>query len=81
MNTVFPKKLELLRYVSNKESIRVRTNVYCMYKILVTGSLCTSECVGECCLSANLCKRGLDDTVDVIVEATRNAGMLTTNAS
>ena len=51
-----------------------------MYEILVTGPLCTSECVGEC-HSANLYKRALDVTADVIVEATRNADMLTINAS
>ena len=52
-----------------------------MYNILVTGPLCTSECAGERHLSANLCKRALDATADVIVKATRNAGMLITNAS
>ena len=52
-----------------------------MYKILVTGPLCASECAGECSFSANLCKRALDVTADVIVEATRNADMLTVNAS
>ena len=52
-----------------------------MYGILYTGPLCTSECAGECRLSANLCKRALDVTVDVILEATRNADMLTINAS
>ena len=52
-----------------------------MYKILVTVPLCTSECAGECCFSANLCKRALDVTANVIVEATRNADMLTINAS
>ena len=51
----------------------------CMYEILVTGPLCTSECAGR--FSANLCKRVLDVTADVIVEATRNADMLTINAS
>ena len=44
-----------------------------MYEILVTGPLCTSECVGECSLSANLSKRALDATAGVIVEATRTA--------
>ena len=48
-----------------------------MYGILVTGPLCTSECAGECRLSANLCKCALD----VIVEATRNADILTINAN
>ena len=62
------------------ESISVRTNV-CMYEILVRGPLCTSEYTGECRLSANLCKRALDVTECVIVEATRNADMLTINAS
>ena len=52
-----------------------------MYEILVTGPLCTSECAGECRFSANLCKRALDITTDVIVEATHNADMLTINAS
>ena len=37
-----------------------------MYEILVTGPLCTSECAGECHLSANLCKRALDVTADVL---------------
>ena len=46
-----------------------------MYEILVT-----SECAGECCFSANLCKRALDVTAAVIVEATRNANILTLNA-
>ena len=44
-----------------------------MYEILFTGPLCTSECAGECRFSANLCKRALDVTADVIVEVTRNA--------
>ena len=48
-----------------------------MYEILVTAPLCTSECAGECPLSANLCKRALDVTADVSVEATRNADILT----
>ena len=52
-----------------------------IYEILVTGPLCTSECAGECHFSANLCKRALDVTADVIVEATRNADMLIINAS
>ena len=52
-----------------------------MYEILVTGPLCTSECAGECRLSANLCKRALDVTTDVIVEATCSADMLTINAN
>ena len=52
-----------------------------MYEILVTGPLCTSECAGECRLSANLCKHALDVTADVIVEATRDADILTVNAS
>ena len=52
-----------------------------MYEILVTGPLCTSECAGECRFSANLCKRALDVTADVIAEATHNADMLTINAS
>ena len=44
-----------------------------MHEILVTGPLGTSECAGECRFSANLCKRTLDVTGEVIVEATRNA--------
>ena len=52
-----------------------------MYEILVTGPLCTSECAGEYCFSANLCKHALDVTACVIVEATRNADILTINAS
>ena len=52
-----------------------------MYEILVTGPLCTSECAGECHLSANLCKRALDVTADAIVEATRNEDISTINAS
>ena len=52
-----------------------------MYEILVTGPLCTSECAGECRLYANLCKRALDVTAEVIVEAIRNADILTINAS
>ena len=48
-----------------------------IYEILVTGSLGTSECAAECRFSANLCKRALD----VNVEATRNADMLTINAT
>ena len=52
-----------------------------MYEILVTGPLGNSECAGDCLFSANLCKRALGVTADVIVEATRNAGILTINAS
>ena len=52
-----------------------------MYKILVIGALCTSECASECRFSANLCRRALDVTADVIVEATRNADVLTINVS
>ena len=48
-----------------------------MYEILVTGPLCTSECAGECRLSANLRKSALD----VIVEATHNADTLTIHAN
>ena len=66
----------LTTILTNNESIWVRTNIYCTYEILVTGPLCTSECAGECRLSANLCKRALDVTADVIVEATRNADKL-----
>ena len=49
--------------------------------VLVTGPLCTSDCAGECRFSANLWKLALDVTADVIVEATCNADILTTNAS
>ena len=52
-----------------------------MYEILVTGPVCTSECAGECRFSANLCRHALDDIADVIVEATRNADILTINTS
>ena len=52
-----------------------------MYETLVAGPLCTSECAGECRFSANLCKRALDVTASVIVEATRNADILTINAN
>ena len=52
-----------------------------MYEILVTGPLCTSECAGECRFSANLCKRALDVSAVVIVEATRNADILAINAN
>ena len=52
-----------------------------MYEILVTGPLCTSECAGECHFSVNLCKCALDVTAGVIVEATRNADILTLNAN
>ena len=52
-----------------------------MYEILVTGPLCTSECAGECRLSANPRKRAVDVTASVIVEATSNADILTINAS
>ena len=48
-----------------------------MYEILVTGPLCTSEFAGDYRFSANPCKRALDVTADVILEATRNANMLT----
>ena len=47
-----------------------------MYAILVSGPLCTSECAGEFRFSANLCKRALDVTAGVSVEATRNADIL-----
>ena len=52
-----------------------------VYEILVTGPLGTSECAGEGRFSAYLCKRGLDVTAGVIVEATRNADILTINAN
>ena len=53
----------------------------CMYAILVlvTGPLGTSECAGDFRFSANLCKRALDVTAAVILEATRNADILTVN--
>ena len=51
-----------------------------MYEILVTGPLCTSECAGKCRFSANLCKRALDVTAD-IVEAPRNEDILIINTS
>ena len=61
---------------TQKESIWVRTNIYIyIYEILVTGTLGTSECAGECRFSGNLCKRALDVTAHVIVEATRNSDM------
>ena len=52
-----------------------------MYEILVTEPFRTSECAGECRFSVNLCKRVLDVTADVTVEATRNAVILTINLS
>ena len=52
-----------------------------MYEILVTEPLRTSECAGECRISVKLCKRALDVTADVIVEATRNTDILTINTS
>ena len=52
-----------------------------MYEILVIAPLFASECAGECRFSANLCKGTLDVTADVIVEATRNADILTINAA
>ena len=52
-----------------------------MYEILVTESFCTSECADECRFSANLRKRALDVTADVIVEASRDVDILTINAS
>ena len=48
-----------------------------MYEILVTKPLRSSECAGECRFSVKLCKRALDVTADVIVEATHNTDMLT----
>ena len=50
-----------------------------MYEILVTGPLSTSECAGEFRLSANLCKRALDVTAGVIVEATFEVVHMVTN--
>ena len=52
-----------------------------MYAIVVIGPFGTSECAGEYRFSVNLSKRALDVTAGVIVEATRNADMLTINAS
>ena len=52
-----------------------------MYEILVTEPLRTSECAGECSFSVKLCKRALDVTADVIVEATGNRDILIINAS
>ena len=52
-----------------------------MHEILVTGPLCTFQCAGDSHLSANLCKRALDVSPDVIVKATRNADILTINVS
>ena len=56
-------------------------SIYCMYEILITGPLYTSEYAGEYSFSANLCKRVLDVTAGVTIEGTRNADMLTINAS
>ena len=52
-----------------------------MHEILVTGPLGTSESAGECRFSAKLCTRAIGATAGVIVEATRNADILTINAS
>ena len=52
-----------------------------MYEILVTGPLGTNGYASGCHLPANLSKRALDVTADVIVEAIRNADMLTICAS
>ena len=52
-----------------------------MYEILVTGSLCTSECSGECRFFCKPVQTCLDVTADVIVEDTCNTDILTTNAS
>ena len=52
-----------------------------MCGILVTGPLGTSECAGKCRFSANLCKRSLHATAGFIVEATRNADILTITAN
>ena len=54
-----------------KEVFGFEQNIYLiyMYEILVRGLLGTSECAGECPSSANLCKRALDVTAGVIVEA------------
>ena len=51
-----------------------------MYQVLLTRPIGSSECAGEC-LFCKLCKRALDVTVGVIVEATRNADILTINAN
>ena len=66
--------------ITHKERIWVRMNIY-MYEILVTGPLYTFECAGECRFSVKLCKRALDVTADIIVEATCNTDILTINAS
>ena len=68
------------KYLGSKKERYIYIYIY-IYEILVTGPLCTSECAGECRLSANLFKRVLDVSADVILEATRNADMLTINAS
>ena len=52
-----------------------------MYKILVTGPLCISECSGECRFSANLYKRALDVTAAAIVEQHAMHILLTINVS
>ena len=52
-----------------------------MYEILVTETLRTSECAGECHFSVKLSKRALYVTADGIVETTCNTDILTINAS
>ena len=44
-------------------------------------ALRTSKSAGECRFSVKLCKRALDVTADVVVEATRNTDTLTIKAS
>ena len=48
-----------------------------MYDILVTGQLGTCEGAGQYSFSAKLCKRALDVTAGVFVEAICNADILT----
>ena len=52
-----------------------------MNEILVTRSIHSSECAGECRFSTNLRKRALDATAGVTVEATRNADISTIHAN
>ena len=76
----------IFKFTSTSFSPKVSSSSYLlilrpMYEILVTGSLGTSECAGECHFSANLCKRALYVTAGVIVEATRNVNILTISAN
>ena len=52
-----------------------------MNELLVPVPLGTSEYASLVSFSANLCKSALDAITGVIVEATRNADMLTINAN